>query len=110
MLRQVPSNTYPLTYNIKDTLHDILPQQTFQRWPTLARIRSRCLGARLPIRNPLVDGVRDAMLCAIRDFFVIGHILGVDMDEWVEVVAVETEWASDGHGRLGYCFGQCRWG
>jgi hypothetical protein len=34
----------------------------------------------------------------------------VDMNEWVEVVAVETERASEGHGRLGYYFGQCRWG
>lgn len=107
MLRQVPSNTHLLTYNIQDTLHDILPEQTFKRWATLVQIRSRCLGARLPIRNPLVDGVWDAMLCAIRGFFVVGHILGVDVNEWVEVVAVETERVSDGHGRHGYYFGQC---
>jgi hypothetical protein len=57
---------------------------------------------RLPIRNPLVDGVWDAMLCAVRDLFVIGHLLSANMNEWVEVIAAEAEWASD---RLGH-FGQ----
>ena len=60
---------------------------------------------RLPIRNPLVDGVRDAMLCAVRNFFVIGHLLSANMNEWVEVVAAEAERASDGHVRLRH-FGQ----
>ena len=40
------------------------------------------------------------MLHTIRDFFVIGHVLGLSMNEWVEVVAAETEWASDGHVRI----------
>ncbi|GAC1673906.1 MAG: hypothetical protein NVS9B9_30200 [Ktedonobacteraceae bacterium] len=102
MLGQVPSNTHLLTNNIKDTLYDILPEQTIQRRATLVRVRSRRLGACLPIRNPLVDGVWDAMLCATCDFFVVGHILGMHMNEWVEVVAVETERASDGHGKLAY--------
>lgn len=59
----------------------------------------------LPIRNPLVDGVRDAMLCAVRDFFVISHLLSANINEWVEVIAAEAERASDGHVRLGH-FGQ----
>ncbi len=44
----------------------------------------------------------DTMLRAIRDFFVIGHILRANMNEWVEVVAAEAERASDGHVRLGH--------
>jgi len=59
-----------------------------------------CLRARPPIRNPLVDGAGDTMLRAIRDFFVIGHILRANMNEWVEVVAAEAERAFDGHVRL----------
>jgi len=42
----------------------------------------------------------DTMLRAIRDFFVIGHILRANMNEWVEVVAAEAERAFDGHVRL----------
>ena len=61
-----------------------------------------CLGACLAIRNPLVDGAGDAMLRAICDFFIIGHVLGTNMDKWVEVVAAEAERASDGHVKLGY--------
>lgn len=49
-----------------------------------------CRGAHLPIRNPLVDGARDAMLLAIRDFFVIGHPLSVNMIEWVEIAVAEA--------------------
>jgi len=60
---------------------------------------------RLPIRNPLVDGIRDAMLCAVGRFFVIGHLLSANMNERVEVIAAEAERASDGHVRLGH-FGQ----
>ena len=56
-----------------------------------------CLGAHLPILNPLVNGARDFMLRAIHDFFVIGHVLGADVNEWVEVVAAEAE--RDGHIR-----------
>jgi len=63
-------------------------------------IGGRCLGARLPIRNPLVDGAGDTMLRAIRDFVVIVHILGVNMNEWVEVVAAEAERAFDGLGHI----------
>ena len=50
-----------------------------------------CLGACLPICNPLVDGARDTMLCAIHDFCIIGHVPGVNVNEWVEVVAAEAE-------------------
>ena len=56
----------------------------------------------LPIHNPLVDGVRDAMLCAIRDFFVIGHLISANMNEWVEIIIAEAERASDGHVRPGH--------
>ena len=72
-------------------------------------IGSGCLGARLPICNPLVDGARDTMLRMIRNFFVIGHPLVANMNEWVEVVATETERVSDGHVRLGILV-SIRWG
>lgn len=49
----------------------------------------------------LVDGAGDSMLHTIHDFFIIGHPLGVNMNKWVEFVATEAEWASDGHVRLG---------
>jgi hypothetical protein len=77
----------------------------FERRATLVWISGGCLGMCLPIRNPHVDGVWDAMLCAARDFFIIGHLLNANMNEWVEVIAAEAEWASDGHVRLGH-FGQ----
>lgn len=48
-------------------------------------------GARHLIRNPLVDSAGDPMLRAIRHFFVIGHPLGANVNEWVEVVVVESE-------------------
>ena len=63
-------------------------------------IGGRCLGARLPIRNPLVDGAGDTMLRAIRDLVVIVHILGVNMNEWVEIVAAEAERAFGGLGHI----------
>ena len=59
----------------------------------------------LLIRNPLVDGAGDAMIGAVRDFLVIGHLLNTtNMSEWVEVIATEadSERASDGHVRLGH--------
>ena len=52
---------------------------------------------RLPFRNPLVDGPGDAMLCAVRNFFVIGHLLSADMNEWVEVITAEAGWMCDRH-------------
>ena len=84
-------NTYLLAYNVYNTLNIILPQQIFKRWATPLWIGSGCLGACLPLRNPLVDGAGDTMLHTIRDFFVIGHVLGLNMNEWVEVVAAETK-------------------
>jgi hypothetical protein len=54
---------------------------------------------RLLIRDPLVDGTGDAMLCAVCDFFIIGHLLTANMSEWVEVISAEAtnERASEGH-------------
>lgn len=37
--------------------------------------------------NPLVDGAWDTMLCAMRSFFLVGHIPGAIVNEWIEVVA-----------------------
>lgn len=54
----------------------------------------------LLIRNPLVDGTGDAMLCAVCDFFIIGHQLSTaNKSEWVEVISAEaaSERASEGH-------------
>jgi len=65
-------------------------------------IGGRCLGAHLSIRNPLVDGAGDAMLRTIHDFFAIGHPLGANVNERVEVLAAEADRASDGHVTLGY--------
>jgi hypothetical protein len=43
------------------------------------------------------------MLRAIRNFFVIiGHPLGANVNEWVEVLAAGAERTSDGHVTLGY--------
>lgn len=39
------------------------------------------------------------MFDTICDFFVIGHPLGADMNEWVEVV-VKAKWAPGGHIEL----------
>jgi len=69
----------------------------FQRRSTLVWIWNGCLGVRLPICNPLVDGVGDAMLCAIRDFFAVCHRLGANINEWVKVTTAKTELASDRH-------------
>jgi len=61
----------------------------------LVWISSGCLGVRLLICNPLVNSAWDAMLCAIFDSFIIGHLLAsVNINEWVEFIATE---ASDGH-------------
>jgi len=63
-------------------------------------ISSRCLSAHLCIHKPLVDGAGDTMLCAICSFVIIVHILGVNMNEWVEVIAAEAEQAFDGLGHI----------
>jgi hypothetical protein len=55
-----------------------------------------CLSAHLPVCNPLVDGAGDAMSQAIHEFVGIGHPPGANINEWVEVVAAEAEWATDG--------------
>jgi hypothetical protein len=61
-------------------------------------ISNGCLGACLLICNPLVNSAWDAMLCAIFDFFIIGHLLAsANMNEWVEVIVAEAEWVSEGH-------------
>jgi hypothetical protein len=98
--RYVLSNTHLLAYNIYDTLNVILPvpQQIFERRATLVWVSDGCLGARLRICNPHFNGVGDIIFCTIRDFFIIGHLLGANMNEWVEVVAE----AERGHVRLGY--------
>ena len=54
------------------------------------------------ICNPLVNGVGDVMFCMICNLFIIGHLLGENMNEWVKVIATEVEQESDGHIRLGY--------
>ena len=56
----------------------------------------------LLICNQLVNGARDAMLCAVCNFFVISHLLSVNMNEWIEAIATEAEWGSDWHVRLGH--------
>ena len=68
----------------------------------LVWISSGCLGMHLLIRNPLVNGAGDAMLCAVCDFFVISHLLSANMNEWIEAIATEAEWGSDWHVRLGH--------
>lgn len=45
---------------------------------------------RLPMCNPLVNGAWDPMLCAIRNFFVIGHPFGAIVNEWVEFIVTEA--------------------
>jgi hypothetical protein len=95
------SNTHLLAYNVYDTLDVILPQRIFER-ATLVWVGGGCLYAWPPIGNPLVDGTGDAMFCAIHDFFIIGHLPGANVNEWVEFIAAEadSEWLSDGHVRL----------
>jgi len=57
---------------------------------------------RLLIRNPLVDGAGDTMLCAVCGFFIIGHLFSASMSEWVEIIGAEaaSEWASEGQVKL----------
>jgi hypothetical protein len=84
-------------YNIYDTLNDILPQQIFERRAMLVWVGGACL----PVCDPLVNGVGNAMFCTICDFFIIGHLFGVNMNE-IEVIVAdsEAEWAPEGHVRL----------
>lgn len=53
-------------------------------------IGGRCLGARLPIYNPFVDGGGEAMLLAIRDFVFIRHPLALNINQRIEVAVAEA--------------------
>src|ERR1700678_2452056 len=60
----------------------------FKRWTTLLWIGGGCLGAYLSICNPLVDGAGDTMLRTVCDLFVIGHVLGTNMNERLTGIGV----------------------
>lgn len=89
-LRQLVVNSHLFAYNTKGAFNIIMQQCQFTRHARTVRGDGRRLDICPPIHNPLVDGSRDAVLCAILHFFIIGHPFGVAVSERVEIVTAET--------------------
>lgn len=67
-----------------------MPQRILAKWAALVWIGGGCLGVLFCICNPLVDGGRDFMLLAVREFLSIPHPLSMDINERVEVIVAEA--------------------
>lgn len=53
-------------------------------------IGSWFLSISFSIFNPLVEGVWNTMLRAMCSFFLVGHISGAILDEWIEIIVAEA--------------------
>ena len=60
------------------------------QWVMLMWVGGWCFSVYFSIGHPLINGVRYSVLCAIHNFFAVGHPLGVNLNEWIKLTVAEA--------------------